>query len=35
MLGSLCNTANAQDAEIEALLDQIADLESELKRLEK
>ncbi len=35
ILGSLCNTANANDAEIEALLDQIADLESELKRLEK
>jgi len=35
MLGSLFNTANANDAEIEALLEQIADLESELKRLEK
>lgn len=35
MLESLCNTANANDAEIEALLDEIADLESELKRLEK
>ena len=35
ILGSLFSTANANDAEIEALLDQIADLESELKRLEK